>query len=427
MNIFILTAGSRGDVQPYVALGKGLKEAGHTVTVCTSASFEPFITAHGLNYGYMNNAFIELVDSQAGREAMESGGTFGLIKSMLSLYKRSKEILQEMLRDSWKAAQAARPDLIVFHPKALGGTSIAEKLNIPAVLALPVPLLVPTAEFVAVGFPDLKLGGWFNRLSYAVVNKGYHSYDSVINQFRQQTLGLEKMPKSISPIQMANGQPLTVLHAHSRFVWPRPDDWPETAHVTGYWFLDHEAGWQPPDDLLAFLESGEAPVYVGFGSMAGRNPKRVAKLVVEALQKANARGILATGWGGLDASDLPETIFRLDSAPHDWLFPHMSAVVHHGGAGTTAAGLRAGRPTVICPYMIDQPYWGERVYALGAGSRPIPQKKLTAENLAEAIREVTTNPVIRQNAERLGQKIREENGIANAIAVIERLAREWSQ
>jgi sterol 3beta-glucosyltransferase len=224
---------------------------------------------------------------------------------------------------------------------------------------------------------------------------------------------------------MADGRPLPVLHGHSRFVWPRPDDWPLTAHVTGYWFLDHPEGWQPPSELNAFLEAGEAPVYVGFGSMAGRNPKRMAEIVAGALQKANVRGIIATGWGGLEASNLPDTILKIASIPHDWLFPRVAAVVHHGGAGTTAARLRAGRPTVICPYLVDQPYWGARVHALGAGCKLIPQKKLTVEKLAGAIREVLTSQTIQQNAQKIGKNIREEDGIANALAAIEDIAKTW--
>jgi sterol 3beta-glucosyltransferase len=424
MNIFIVTVGSQGDVQPYVALGKGLKSAGHSVTVCTCSSFEPFITRHGLNYGYMNNDFIKLVDSEAGREAMESGNNiFGLLKSMVTLMKEAKALNRVMFNDAWEAAQAANPDIVIFHPKALAGSHIAEKLGVPAMLAVPVPVIVPTAEFVAIGFPDLKLGSWYNRLSYQVLHRGYHSYDGVVNEFRQDMLGLGKLSKGIPPIQMADGTPIPVLHGYSELVWPRPDDWPDTAHVTGYWFLDPEEGWQPPADLSEFLAAGEAPVYVGFGSMAGRDPKRMTNIIINALQKANVRGIIASGWGGLEPGDLPETIFRIDKAPHAWLFPRMSAVVHHGGAGTTAAGLRAGRPTVVCPFMIDQPLWGERVYALGAGSKPIPQKKLTADKLAEAIRLVTTDPGIRKKAEDLGKAIGEEDGIANASSVIESIAR----
>ncbi|MGD9091469.1 MAG: glycosyltransferase [Anaerolineales bacterium] len=425
MNIFIVTAGSRGDVQPYVALGVGLKDAGHSVTICTCSSFESFITAHGLDYGYMNNDFIKLVDSEAGREAMESGGNvFGLLKTMVTMMKEAKAIIREMTKDAWKAALEAEPDVVIFHPKALAGSHIAEKLGIPAILAVPVPVVVPTAESVAIGFPNLKLGRWYNRLSYAALHRGYHQYDDVINEFRQEVLGIEKLPKVISPIQMADGKPIPVLHAYSELVWPRPNDWPDTAYITGYWFLEQADAWQPPAELKAFLEVGEAPVYVGFGSMAGRKPERMTKIVLEALLKANGRGIIATGWGGLQAIDLPETVFIIDRVPHDWLLPRVSAVVHHGGAGTTAAGLRAGRPTVICPFIIDQPIWGERVHALGVGSKPIPQKKLTADNLAEAIREATTDQAIRQNAETIGAKLRAEDGIANAASLIDSIVHQ---
>ncbi|AFY57474.1 glycosyl transferase, UDP-glucuronosyltransferase [Rivularia sp. PCC 7116] len=423
MNIFIVTVGSRGDVQPYVALGKGLKEAGHDVTICTCSSFESLITEHGLPYGYMNDDFIKLVDSEAGREAIESGGNFlSLIKTMLKLLKESKALTIEMLKDSWNAAQVAKPDIVIFHPKAMAGSHIAEKLGVPAVMAVPVPLIVPTAEYVAIGFPNLKLGGWYNKFSYVLLHKGYRVYDDVINEFRQNVLGIDKISKSISPIQMADGKPIPVLYGYSELVSQRPKDWTNTTHITGYWFLEQKDDWQPPTELIDFLEAGEQPVYIGFGSMAGRNPQRIANIVVDALQKAKKRGIIATGWGGLDAENLPETIFKVDKVPHNWLFPRVSAVVHHGGAGTIAAGLRAGKPTIVCPFLVDQFYWGERVYALGVGSKPISQKKLTVDKLAEAILEVTTDRVIRQNAETLGKKIREEDGIRNAIAIIENLA-----
>ncbi|MDJ0717090.1 MAG: glycosyltransferase [Prochloraceae cyanobacterium] len=362
---------------------------------------------HGLNYGYMNDGVIKLMNSEAGREAMENAGNFfGLIKTILTLLKELKALNREMLKDSWNAAQAAKPELVIFHPKAMGGSHIAEKLGVPAIMAVLVPVIVPTVESVAIGFPNCQLGPLYNKLSYTVLHKGYHAYDDIINEFRQEQLGIVKIPLSTSPIQMANGKPIPVLHGYSELVSPRPRDWPNTAYVTGYWFLAEKSNWQAPVELINFLEAGEKPVYVGFGSMAGLNPQRMANLVVDALQKASVRGIIATGGGGMEASNLRETIFKIDRVPHSWLFSRVAAVVHHGGAGTTAAGLRAGVPTIVCPFMVDQPYWGERVYALGVGTKPIPQKKLTAKKLAEAIREVTTDQVIRQNAKTLGEKIR---------------------
>jgi sterol 3beta-glucosyltransferase len=269
----------------------------------------------------------------------------------------------------------------------------------------------------------LKLGKWFNKFTYQLIHKGYRAYDKVVNDFRQVTLGLDKLPKNASPLHMTNGEPIPVLHAYSEHVWPRPLDWPETAHITGYWFLDNLEQWQPPVELADFLENGEPPVYVGFGSMAGRDPQRMAEIVIAALQKAGARGIIATGWGGLDASNLPENIFKIESVPHEWLFPRVTAAVHHGGAGTTAAGLRAGRPTIVCPFLVDQPYWGARVHALGVGSQPIPQKKLNAENLSEAITEVLNSASIREKAQALGEQLRAEDGVGQAVRLLEQIGR----
>ena len=422
MRIFILTLGSRGDVQPYVALGKGLQAAGHDVTVCTSASFEPFIVEHGLAYGYMSDDILRLIDTDAGRDAMEnSDGVVGWIKTAVSLAQQVKPLQRQMLNDSWYAAQAAQPDLIIYHPKAFGGSHIAEKLGIPAMLAIPLPVFVPTGEFPNIVFPNWKLGSGYNRLTYTLALKGARAqYGKLVQAFRQETLGLQPQPRTADDLHFTNGDPIPVLHGYSRHVAPHPADWPSHVHTTGYWFLDHATDWQPSPDLQAFLAAGEPPVYVGFGSMAGRNPAKVTQLVVAALQKAGVRGLIATGWGGLKANDLPETIFKLEQAPHDWLFERVTAVVHHGGAGTTAAGLRAGKPTVICPFFGDQPFWGRRVALLGAGPVPIPQKKLTVENLAVAVQTAVNNATMRQQATALGHQIRQEDGIANAIAIIER-------
>ena len=425
MNVLIITIGSRGDVQPFVALGKGLKAAGHRVTLCTCSSFERFISSHGLNYGHMTDELLKLMDSDVGRDAMENtNGIFGSIKTMIRLVRKAKPINKQMLKDSWEAAQAAKPDIVLFHPKALGGVHIAEKLGVPVMMAIPLPMIVPTAESPAIGFPNWNIGGWYNKLTYTFVRMGFRMYNGTVNKFRQDILDLHEFPKSSGVLHMADGRPLPVLHPFSTHVVTRPNDWPDNVYITGYWFLNRLNEWEPSAELKAFLDEGELPVYVGFGSMAGRNPRRISNIVIEALQQANVRGIIATGWGGLALDDLPERIFKVDKVPHDWLFPRMAAVVHHGGAGTTAAGLRAGCPTIICPFFGDQPYWGRRVHALGVGSKPIPQKKMTVEKLATAIREVTMDQSIRQNAEALGKKIRHEDGIANAIAIIERVGKE---
>ena len=215
-----------------------------------------------------------------------------------------------------------------------------------------------------------------------------------------------------------DGKPLPVLYAFSPRVVPPPPDWTPDVHVTGYWFLDRP-DYAPPPELVRFLEAGPPPIYVGFGSMAGADPERTSVAVLEALERAEQRGVVATGWGGLTARAVPPHVLVTDAVPHDWLFPRVRAVVHHGGAGTTAAGLRAGKPTVICPFAVDQPFWGGRVAALDAGPKPIPAQRLTAETLADAIRLAACDPFYGQRAAEVGAAIGQEDGVGRAVEVIE--------
>ena len=421
MNVLIVTLGSRGDVQPCVALGKGLKNAGHEVTICTSELFQPFITAQGLHYVPMNNQLMQLMDSDMGRDAMENThNLWGTIRTTIKLFSQVKTMYRQTLQDVWQTTQAVKPNLLILASKAaFMAESIADKQKIPLVIALPFPQFVPTVQSPALGFPDWPLGHWYNRFTYWIVHTAIGLYGGIPNEFRRKVLQLPPKPKRMGLLHRADGSPIPVLHCYSQQVVPRPTDWPESAHVSGYWFLEQQASWQPPEDLKAFLEKGQPPIYIGFGSISGRQPQRLAKVVIEALQATNQRGILATGWGGLQANDLPKTVFQLDQAPHDWLFPKVSAVIHHGGAGTTAAGLRAGRPTLICPFFGDQPFWGNQIYTLGVGPKPIPQKQLTTSKLAVAMHELVSNQTMRRNAETLGEKIRAEDGVGNAISILE--------
>ncbi|HZG69876.1 MAG TPA: glycosyltransferase, partial [Herpetosiphonaceae bacterium] len=186
-----------------------------------------------------------------------------------------------------------------------------------------------------------------------------------------------------------------------------------------YWFLDDSEAWTPPPDLLAFLAAGAPPVYVGFGSMAGRDPASTTRIVLEAVERSGQRAVIATGWGGLVTGSVPESVHVIEAVRHDWLFPRVAAVVHHGGAGTTAEGLRAGIPTVICPFFGDQPFWGRRIHALGLGPEPIQQKRMTSGQLAEAIRTAATDPNMRRRAAEVGAQIRSERGVEQAVRILE--------
>ena len=274
-------------------------------------------------------------------------------------------------------------------------------------------------SFPAAGWPlQANLGGLINRLSgHVMLQVIWQWYRPFVNEFRQG-LGLPPFSGS-SFYHTLSTTPL--LGAYSPRVIPRPQDWPPSAHVTGYWLPEVQAEWQPPAELAAFLEAGDPPVYIGFGSMTGQNPQQSAALALEALRMSEQRGLLLTGWGGMETLSVPESVFVLDAAPHNWLFPRMMAVVHHGGAGTTAEALRAGVPQVIVPFIVDQPFWGKRIRDLGVAPKPIPRKKLTAAKLAEAIDTVVNKSRMRNRAASLGKDIRSEGGVGMAVHLIQKI------
>jgi len=276
--------------------------------------------------------------------------------------------------------------------------------------------LLATKAFPAPSWPIQKdLGGLHNYLSgTAMLQVIWLWYQPFVNEFRQR-LGLPAYNADLFQ-RVLRSTPM--LGAYSPGIIPHPADWPDSVHITGYLFLDPQPDWQPSPELQTFLEAGLPPVYIGFGSMAGRNPEQLASLTLEALAKSGQRGLLSTGWGGLHAKNVPDTVFVIGSAPHSWLFPRMAAVVHHGGAGTTAEGLRAGIPNVIVPFVLDQPFWGARLKALGVGPDPIPHKSLSADRLARAIQIAITNSDMRQRTRSLGAAILSEKGTRRAVEIV---------
>ncbi|MBD3885917.1 glycosyltransferase family 1 protein [Phormidium tenue FACHB-886] len=405
--ILILTAGSQGDVQPYVALGKGLKQAGFEVLLATDPSFASLVTGHTLDFAPLHAPFAQLVQTDTGKAALAGKKSIRL--------KQIMPMLCRMMDDAWEIAKQYNPDAVVYHAKPLAGYHIADKLGIPGFLAMALPIYSPTRSFANPIFEGGHYGGVLNYLSYTLfLQASLLPYRRFINQWRQEKLGLPPFRDERS----LHGCPVPKLYAYSRYVVPSPADWDESAIATGYWFLDSASDWQPPADLVAFLANGSPPIYVGFGSMASQDAAKTTRLVIDAVRQSGQRAILATGWGGLSASEMPDTIHILQSAPHDWLFPQCLAVVHHGGAGTTGAGLRAGKPTIICPFFGDQPFWGKRVFELGVGPRPIPQKQLTVANLSQAIGAVSLDTAMQQRANTLGGKFRAENGVMQAVEVI---------
>lgn len=425
--IIIVAVGTRGDVQPYLALAVELKKRGHEIVLMAPCGFQSFIESNGITYGYMNNFILDMLESPAGKQAMHGGiSFFSFIKSAIKLWKDGVRIANETMEDLWKLSQTFSPDLIVYHPKGGYAVDIAEKLEIPCIMASPLPLLVPTVKFPAMGMPDWPLGSAYRRWSYTVVYQGYKSFDKLRAKFRKETLSLPPLPKKRTPISKSDGSPIPVLHAYSSELIPHPEDWPDTSYTTGYWFLEDDVSDDIPQDLIDFINAGDPPVCVGFGSMSGKDPAKSTRIIIDALRECGLRAVLISSFGGLhwdSKSDDSEAndIFHIQSIPHDWLFPRVSMVVHHGGAGTTAATIKAGKPSIVCPFIIDQPFWGRKLAKRGVGTKIIPHKKLTVKKLVKAFNTITSSASYHQKSSQLGERIRLEKGVQKAAEIIEEI------
>ena len=413
MLITILAGGSRGDTQPYIALGLALKQRGCSVRMATHENYKSFILDHGLDFHPVRGDVAAIASGEMGQEAAQADNP---LKVLLS-FNKLKGLIYDLMSDFYDACKGS--DAIVYHPGPSIGYFASQEMNIPSILGLPFPM-VPTREYPALLFySGPRLGKTYNMMTHRIFERiMWQASGSAVKDFWMKEFGHDPEGFGCPYGKQTTRRQPTVISC-SPHVFPRPADWPEGVHLTGYWFLDEEAGWNPPADLVDFLANGEPPVYVGFGSLSdSAQAEKTTKMVIEALLLSGQRGLLATGWNGMARLDnLPGNVFILESAPHAWLFPLMKAVVHHGGAGTTAAGLRAGVPSVVIPHGNDTPAWGRRVYELGVGPKPVPRKKLSAEKLSGAIIGALSEE-IRIKAKDLGQKIQIEDGAGNAADVI---------
>lgn len=417
MHITVIASGTRGDVQPILALSQGLRDAGHEVVIVAGSNFEGWIRGHG--FGFVPTIDMEaLMGSEKGLAWSENG--HNPMKQLRLMRELLDEHGEELVLPLVQAAAATALLISGFTSESFV-QSISEKTGVPHLNAILQPqlpsrygpvLMVPVRPQTSSIF-----NGWMAALAERLV---WGVSANVTNNLRTRHLGLP--PMDAQEFQRGRMSTPRVM-GFSRHVVPPAPDWPQDSVVTGYWFLDEPTGWEPSSELSHFLEAGPPPVYIGFGSMSHRDPQATLDLIRAAVQQTNQRAIVALGWSKGQQANLPTNLFVLQNAPHHWLFPRMVAVVHHGGAGTTAAGLRAGCPTLIIPHMADQPYWGRRAHELGVGGKPIPRHKLTARALAEGLNQLVRDTQIKVQAEALGVKIQAEQGVEVAVQAIEGLVR----
>ncbi|KAJ6574687.1 glycosyltransferase family 1 protein [Mycena capillaripes] len=422
LHFTFLTIGSRGDVQPYIALAKGLIADGHRARIATHGEFKDWIEAHGIEFGFVGGDPAELM-----RICIENGTfTVSFLKEGLQKFRGW---LDDLLKQSWDACQGT--DVLVESPSAMGGYHIAEALRIPYFRAFTMTWTRTRAYPHAFAVPEHKMGGGYNYMTYVMFDQVFwRATAGQINRWRRNVLHLGS-----TSLDKMEPHKIPFLYNFSPHVVPPPLDWPEWIRVTGYWFLDDAEvsakKWSPPPDLVKFIDTahaeGKKVVYIGFGSILVSDPKTMTRCVIDAVLRSGVRAILSKGWSDrlqaktVDPSEpeepLPKEIYPIPSVPHDWLFRRIDAACHHGGAGTTGASLRAGIPTIIRPFFGDQFFWADRVEALGVGSGV---RKLTVDTLTDALISATTDIKQIDRARLIGEEIRGEDGVATAIESIYR-------
>ena len=408
MRITILTYGSRGDVQPFLALALGLMEAGHHVRLAAPARFRELVESHQVEF------FSLVGDPEELSKRLNNAG-YNFIRTGLELLKHAIDIGAEMFGQMEEACQDA--ELIVHSfAHAFEGHALAREKQIPDVHVQTFPLFSATGDYPNVTFPDLKFPS-LNRLSHNL-SQTFTWWSSKFGFEQVQCRGALTNHKLYWPFAADRQRPSTpILCEWSPTILPASNDWPLNVHLTGYFFLPVEKAFEPPSALAEFLQAGIPPICITFGSMVNRSAEKIYNVIRETLKQTGQRGVILSGWGGSCSSD-DENIFYLEAAPHAWLLPRCELVIHHGGAGTTATGLRAGIPGIVVPFTADQPFWGRRVASIGAGPDPILVKDLSAPKLVAAI-QVARSAAMKSRAQTIGQEISMQSGVGTAVKLIE--------
>jgi len=414
MRVTIATLGSRGDVQPFLALAVALSRAGHRVRLATNEPFRGLVADHGIDFAPIGGDIKELVGDRGRAALLAADGR--PVRSFRAL----REFVGPMVRDGLRRLSEALEgsDVIMGQLLAPGAAHYAERYGLPYFEAGYDPI-VPTRAFAHPGAPPTVPAGLASRLTYLAAEQVFwQAFRSDVNAFRRDALGLGPAPFLGPSAQRVRRRPPALL-GYSAVMVPRPRDWPDHVSVTGAWFLEPPASWTPPAPLVDFLSAGPPPVYVGFGSMTVERPEAMTRTLLEALRRAGRRAVLSTGWGGLAEAEGSDDVMFVGDVPHAWLFPRTAGVVHHGGPGTTAEALRAGVPQLVVPFLSDQPFWGHQVARAGVGPAAVPIAQLDAGRIAEALVRMA-EPGMRRRAEEIGRLVRAERGADGAVEAMER-------
>jgi sterol 3beta-glucosyltransferase len=405
MKIAISTIGTRGDVQPYAILGQALAARGHEVTLSTAKNFRDLVESYGIAFHPMDVDYQEILNSEEGKKILKAN-LFAIQRNMDKLIY---PLIESSLNECYQLAQNS--DLFIYRPKTLSDVFTGQ-LKTKAVRAAVVPAMEETAAFLNPILSGFWLPNFMNKWSYKWVNLRYKVLRKPINHFCQQNGLQEHKPKIKYNIPS--------IYGISEHFLERPKDWSKAHQLTGFWFSDKKS--ELPQDVADFIEEGEAPILITFGSMPIK--KEIAGMIIQTASQLKERFIIAACWADWDIPEIEPTknIKIIDTVPFETLFPRVKAIVHHGGIGTTAECLRAGKPMFVCPILYpvgDQYFWGDLAFKKGVGVKPVPINRLTPTLFKERINQLVNNRVLHLNSTIMAQKLAQENGIENAVKLIE--------